>query len=396
MAKQSFKTEVELGIAPKTTPKKVLEGKNIVVPENRVYVIFDTGTRRAKYVSTDGNYGCFNNVAGTPQNESARALIGMDYALGSLVDMHNGRFIESNYDDLKIFDNGVLKVGKDNKLSETNLNKAVFLLEYTLEHAVSGKGKEVWLTMAVPPGTVESLQHYARVVRAFNQKRDAEGNGRELPFVKALMVRSQPEMLGKGLGYGWSNSWQWGAGSMSGEASYGIDKEEKYGEIPYITLLGAGDEGDKLLLDLATSKYPHANITLADVRKAKEAHGFVGESKDEVYVTSGAGRRAMTWDITDEMRTVCEKQATKLAANGIVPLLERVPKELQDRVAEHTIVGGGGSAIRGLDKFVLPIVQAVFPATRIEVLDDKVYGECINSLPYVASEHAQRQYTTDL
>jgi actin-like ATPase involved in cell morphogenesis len=205
-------------------------------------------------------------------------------------------------------------------------------------------------------------------------------------------------MLGKGLGYGYSMTGQLGAGSVSFEVSYGIDKEEQHGEAPHITLPGAGDEVDKRLLEAFKKSNTHLTVSLDDLRKTKEEKGFVGHFEEKVYARiGGQGRRGLDVEITSELGQACEWMAKRVCDDAIVPLLDQLPDTegdaLKNAVAEHIVLGGGGSSIKGLKGFVEQRVQALYPGAHVQILKDKVFGECVNSLAYVTSEHAiKKQY----
>ncbi|MCK5405569.1 MAG: rod shape-determining protein, partial [Desulfobulbaceae bacterium] len=78
------------------------------------------------------------------------------------------------------------------------------------------------------------------------------------------------------------------------------------------------------------------------------AHSFVGEPEEPVIVTLRADGKPMQYDVTDEIRSVCESIVPDIVEH-IETVIMKFDPEQQEETLKNIILAGGGSRIRGLD-----------------------------------------------
>lgn len=73
-----------------------------------------------------------------------------------------------------------------------------------------------------------------------------------------------------------------------------------------VTFLKGGDFLDERLQGAISHQYPETQVTVNLARMIKESYGFVGPVEEPVRVTLRAEGRPNVYDVTEEVRTVCE------------------------------------------------------------------------------------------
>jgi rod shape-determining protein MreB len=115
------------------------------------------------------------------------------------------------------------------------------------------------------------------------------------------------------------------------------------------------------------------------VRKAKEKHGFVGDSKRRVKVTAPVEGKPTEFDITEEMAKACESPMPAIIET-ITDLIASFDPEFQDGVRQNIIIAGGGSQLKGLATFL----AAEMPECKFTCIEDPLYAGADGALQLAA------------
>ncbi|MCK5341519.1 MAG: rod shape-determining protein [Desulfobulbaceae bacterium] len=118
-----------------------------------------------------------------------------------------------------------------------------------------------------------------------------------------------------------------------------------------VTMLKGGDFIDERLAAAIARRYHGVQITRSVACGIKEAHSFVGEPEEPVIVTLRADGKPMQYDVTDEIRSVCESIVPDIVEH-IETVIMKFDPEQQEETLKNIILAGGGSHIRGLDAMI--------------------------------------------
>ncbi len=138
------------------------------------------------------------------------------------------------------------------------------------------------------------------------------------------------------------------------------------------TITKAGDFIDQKLYALITKKYPKANVTLNMAREFKEAASFVGKPPEKIEVELLVGGRPTMHDITSEVGVACESILPDLI-EAAMELLGRSDPEFHWLVRQNIILAGGGSRIRGLDRYLESVLKEDGPC-EVKCIPDPFYA----------------------
>lgn len=150
-----------------------------------------------------------------------------------------------------------------------------------------------------------------------------------------------------------------------------------------ISIPNAGDHIDKMLMKAIEEKYPGVQLTTNLVRKIKEKHAVVGESRRLIQVefrSSGVPRRLT---ITNEVRKACESILPDLL-DAIKSVLAGFDLERQDAALQNIYLSGGGSMIRGIDK-VIAKELGEYGEARVKRVSDPFFAGCEGALKLCAA-----------
>ena len=118
-----------------------------------------------------------------------------------------------------------------------------------------------------------------------------------------------------------------------------------------ITTLKGGDYIDERLESAIQQRFYDVQITRNLVRTIKEQHAFVGEQTDPVVVSLRSEGKPADYDITREVRAVCESIIPDIVEN-IITIMKGYDPENQADVLQNIYLAGGGSSIRGIAAIV--------------------------------------------
>ncbi|MDH3360540.1 MAG: rod shape-determining protein, partial [Desulfobulbaceae bacterium] len=113
-------------------------------------------------------------------------------------------------------------------------------------------------------------------------------------------------------------------------------------------------------------------------RMIKENYGFVGAVEAPVQVTLRSDGRPGVYDVTEEVRSVCESVVPEIVEH-LAAIFRGYDPEDQPEVLQNIILAGGGSRIRGLD-VMLEKKLAEYGKAMVTCVDDPEYAGSIGAL----------------
>ncbi len=147
------------------------------------------------------------------------------------------------------------------------------------------------------------------------------------------------------------------------------------GELPtaedQVTIFKAGDYIDERLAAAISRRYPTAQVTKSVACKIKEAHAFVGEPVSPVRVTLRAEGKPVEFDVTRELRMVCESIVPDIVEQ-LQMLIQRFDPEVQETTLQNIVLAGGGSRIKGLDTMLAEQLRE-YGRVKVTCVDDPDY-----------------------
>ncbi len=311
----------------------------------------DLGTSRSSIAASNGARHVVESYVGWPVDTVARKVVKKAVLFGRdalerrpMLDLH------------RPLERGLIKEG-----SEKDEAAVRELLRHLISLAAPKDGRRVFAVVGVPAEALRvSKQHLRNAVKG---------------IADALMIVSEPFAVAYGLdALLHTMIVDIGAGTtdfcvMNGR--YPTEDEQR-------TLLHAGDWMDDQLATLIRTRQPDAQFSIHMVREWKEKWSFVGEPKEPVVVTVQVRSKALSLDITTEMRRACEALIPPIAET-MLDLLARVEPEFHERVRNNIILAGGGSQIPGLPKALETALDDV-GGGAVRAVDDPVFAGSDGSL----------------
>jgi len=292
--------------------------------DNMLYVGIDLGTSRSVVSASNGNRKWVDSYVGWPKDFVAKKMLGKRVLFGSEALEHRLAL-----DLSRPLRNGVITEGTER--DEAAVHE---LIDHLVELAGAGPDDEVCIAVGVP---AEALKvNKIAIKNAVAQ------------HAKKLMVVSEPFSVAYGLGT-LDNTMiiDIGAGTVDFCIMHGTVPAEE----DQRSILFAGDYVDEQLLKLLSEKHPEADFSLNTVRRFKEKHGFVGDSKRRVKIEAPVDGKFTEFDITNEIRKACESPMPAIVETAI-DLIASFDPEFQESVRNNIIVAGGGSQLTGLDSYL--------------------------------------------
>ncbi|ADH87233.1 MamK family actin-like protein [Desulfurivibrio alkaliphilus] len=135
-----------------------------------------------------------------------------------------------------------------------------------------------------------------------------------------------------------------------------------------VTTFKGGDYLDERLEAAILRRHPGAQITRSLACRIKEEHAFVGEPERPVEVTLRVEGKPARFDITEEIRTVCESMVPNIVEQ-VETLIASFDPEDQEETLKNIYLAGCGSRIRGLDRMLANALHD-YGDVRITCVDD--------------------------
>jgi len=166
-----------------------------------------------------------------------------------------------------------------------------------------------------------------------------------------------------------------------------IDLCRMHGTLPtaddQITLAMGGDHIDELATQLIRAAHPTAQFSVNMVREAKERFSFVHDINERAVVNwPDENGHPTSFDVTEPLRDAC-RQIVPAIVQGLRKLVSTFDAEFQKKLLQNVLLAGGGSQIRGLDRF-LEKDLAQYGGGRVIQIQEPVYAGCNGALKLAA------------
>lgn len=305
----------------------------------------DLGTSRSVIAASNGEKKWVESYVGWPKDFIAKKILGKPIMFGA--DALNNRLSLDLYRPLE---HGVIKEGTARD------EEAVKELIHHMIQLVDPEGaQKVQAVVGVPAESFKANK--LAIKRAVSE------------YVDSLMVTSEPFAIAYGFG-ALNNAMviDIGAGTTDFCIMHGTvptDDDQR-------TLLTAGDFIDNQLHNYLKERYPNADFNINMVRRFKEQHSFVGDPAGVVEVEIPVGGRPTKHDITDEVKRACESILSGIVETTI-ELIARFDPEYQEQIRNNIIIAGGGSQIKGLQRYLERVLKE-FGNCKVRVIDDPLYA----------------------
>ncbi len=311
----------------------------------------DFGTSRTAVMSNRGYKKITRSIVGYPKDIIGIKFLGKSQVFGD--EALKNRSALTLYHPLE---DGVVR-----EASEKDYNAALELLKHVINEARQGEEVEVAGIIGVPSrASIMNKELLLKIARE---------------VMPVAMVVSEPFMVAYHLNK--LNNCiivDIGAGT--------VDICGVKGSIPgskdQITIIKGGDYIDERLESTIQQKYYDVQITRNLVRTIKEQHAFVGPPEQPLNVTLRSEGRPGEYDITMEMRAVCESIVPDIVEN-VLTIMKGYDPEDQPEVLQNIILAGGGSNIKGLDKMVADRLSE-YGEIVVTCVSDPDYSGCAGAL----------------
>lgn len=321
----------------------------------------DLGTSRTAVMSDRGYQNIIRSVVGYPKDIIGIKMLGKTQIFGE--EAIKRRSALTLYHPLH---DGVI-----NEIGDGDFNAASELVRHVVDLAVEGTNCEPCGIIGVP-------------ARASMLNKDLLlGIAREI--MSSVMVVSEPFMVAYSMNR-LNNAMVVDIGGGT------IDICGMKGMVPtvddQVTFLKAGNYLDERLHSAISQRYPDAQITVNLARMIKEEHGFVGPVKEPVQASLRVEGRPAVFDVTEEVRGVCESIVPEIIEH-MATIFRRYDPEDQPEVLQNIILAGGGSKIRGLDR-LLEERLSEYGQAKVICVENPDFAGCVGALKMaqdVAPEH---------
>ncbi len=317
-----------------------------VSEDNKLLLGIDLGTSRTAVQSNRGYKNIIRSVVGYPKDIIGIKMLGKTQVFGE--EAMKRRSALTIYHPLQ-----------DGVVSETgggDFNAAAELIRHVVELATEGTSGDPCGIIGVPArASIVNKELLLDIARG---------------IMSSVMVVSEPFMVAYSMNM-LSNAIVIDIGGGT------IDICGMKGTVPSIddqvTFLKGGDYIDDRLQTAISQQYPETQITTNLSRMIKESYGFVGPTEKPVQVTLRAEGRPNVYDVTEEVRNVCESIVPEIVEH-LAAIFRAYDPEDQPEVLQNIILAGGGSRISGLDQMLIDHLSEYGKANVVCVDDPDFAG----------------------
>jgi len=341
-----------------------------------VYVGMDLGCWKTSVAASNGMREQVYSIVGWPKDPISRKLLGRDIIFGADVIQHR---LACNV--VRPFEKGALKYAeaKETGLSPDQIVKhkeaAKELVRFSVQMARPEKGALVHGVIGAPARAA---------IHAKKEIMDAcKGT------FDSVMVVSEPFAVAYGM-----NMLEdaividIGAGTTDLCRMHGAIPEES----DQITINIAGDYVDEQFHNGLRKKFPEAQFSINMVREIKEKYSFVHDVNEKCMTTLPVDGKPKPFDITEPLKEAC-KSIVPHIVKGLRELVGTFDPEFQRKMLSNTILAGGGSQIRGLDRLIEDAMQE-YGGCKITRVTEPVFAGANGALKLAAD--MPEEYWTEI
>lgn len=302
------------------------------MPLDPVFVGMDLGAFKTSIVSSNGRREFMPTAVGWAKDVVARAMLGRDVVFGEDV-LTQRRAVQA----IRPFEKGMLKY-LDSRLSEAKLERHRDAAKLLVQHVVS---------LTQPPTGARLYGVIGAPSRAsVNNKQEILDAAADA--FSATMIVPEPFAVAYGMNcLSDTIVVDIGAGTTDICPMYGAYPTEE----DQVTVPLGGDALDEKIAELVKQANPDVQVTRNMAREIKEKHGFVHEPHERIIVRLPVQGHPRPVDITDPLRNACLAIAREIAT-GLRDVIVRIDPEFQRAMLDNILLAGGGSQLRGLDRFL--------------------------------------------
>jgi len=319
--------------------------------DNQLIIGIDLGTSRTAVMSNRGYKKITRSIVGYPKDIIGIKLLGKAQVFGEEALINRSAL--TLYHPLE---DGVIR-----DASEKDYTAALELLKYVIHEAKQGEEITVAGIIGVPSRA--SIMNKELLLQIATE------------VMATALVVSEPFMVAYHLNkLNDAIIVDIGAGTVD---ICGV-KGSVPGQKDQITTLKGGDYIDERLESAIQQKFYDVQITRNLVRTIKEQYAFVGEPASPVKVTLRSDGKPAEYDITREMRAVCESIIPDIVEN-IVSIMKGYDPENQTIVLQNIYLAGGGSNIKGISAMVEKQLSD-YGLVKVTCVGDPDFAGCAGAL----------------
>ncbi|MDA8164391.1 MAG: MamK family actin-like protein [Desulfobacteraceae bacterium] len=321
------------------------------VARHQVMVGIDLGTCRTVVMSDKGDKLLIRSVVGYPKDIISRQMVGEGPLFGAEA-LEKRNFLDLCFP---------LAEGVVREASERDYRAARELVRHVVDLVRNGTDVEVCGIIGVPArASVMNKELLLKVAREMMTKTLVVSE----PFMVAYALTRLNKCIVIDIGAGTVDIC-----CMKGSVPAPEDQ---------VTTFKGGDYIDERLEAAIARRYPGVQVTKSVACAIKEEHAFVGEPEQPVEVTLRAEGKPARFDVTREIRTVCESIVPDILEQ-VETLITSFDPEDQEDALKNIILAGGGSRIRGLDRMIADRLQE-YGEVQVTCVDNPEYVGAIGAL----------------
>jgi rod shape-determining protein MreB len=290
--------------------------------EGTLYIGMDLGTSRTAVASSSGVRESMATCIGYPRDVVAEKLLnGRKVVYGA-----EAIQLRTSLDFHMPLAHGVIKTGDD------EFRAAKDIVRHAIEMVRPRKGEVTYCVIGAP--AVASDKNKRLLVDAVKD------------LVDSVLICSEPFSVAYGLDrLDEALVIDIGAGT--------VDLCRMHGTLPdpddQMTLDSGGDAVDAKLFELMQKSCAKAQFNLHMVKRIKEQYATLEDPGKNIMVTLPVDGRPTEFDLGKDIREACLSIVPPMV-EALRKLIATFEPDLQHRLRNNVLLGGGGSQIRGLDR----------------------------------------------
>ncbi len=332
-----------------------------------VYIGMDLGTFKTSVASSAGVRDVIHSAVGRPKDHVARSLLGRDVVFGKDIFEHR---LALNI--IRPFEKGVLKfnnpkeAGLHQEAMDNYREAARLLVEHVVAQTRPPKGMPIYGVIGAPSRA--SVVNKKVLLEAARTSFDAVMIVSE-PFAIAYGMNRLSDTLVVDLG----------AGTIDICPIFGTFPAEK----DQVTIPFGGDVIDEQFFNRVRTMYPQAQLSLNMAREIKEKYGFVHDVNEKALVMLPVDAKPKQFDVTVPLKEACLTIVPPIL-EGLREVVAKLDPEIQQRMLNNIVLGGGGSQLKGLDRVIEESLKE-YGGARVKKVGDAVYAGAVGALKLAMS-----------